>query len=662
MNNIKNKKPIALVILSYFILSFNACNFLDVEDYFNETLKVDSIFHNKTNLEKYLWGTANYFNDEGAIFGNTVYTPGITATDEAFSLGGAYNGIKLVTGEVTASNAQSINIWHSMYQIIRKANTIFARMDEAVDLTAIDRREITGYTHFLRGYAYYNLLMLYGPVVILGDDILDNNETVEYYARYRSTYDECIDYICGDLDKAAAYLPSDVGVSYFGRPTRGAALGLIARLRLQHASPLFNGKESARRYYGNWTRTSDGVHYISQEYDEQRWAAAALASKVIIDVGGYALHTVERTSTTTPLPANVPDGNFPDGAGNIDPFHSYNDMFNGEALAARNPEFLWGRISASVLSFTQRSFPVTYFRGFNNLCVTQKIVDAYYMVDGRDRLDASKEYPYSEEGYMSGSKTFSGYTLGPNVHNMYVNREMRFYANIAFSGSWWTASSTTEASYKNRQIFYNNGGEGGKSAVTDDPNAYPITGYVLRKYIHPEDAWAGNGATRLEKPFPIIRYAEILLSYVEALNNLTTAHALTDADGNQYTFTRDVDEIKFYFNQVRYRAGLPGLTDGEAADPNAVQRLIERERMIEFMHENRRFFDVRRWGIYEDSENELMMGMDTDADGDAFYNRVPLNHSLARKRTVNRKCVFMPIPLAELRKATTLDQNPGWEY
>ena len=40
--------------------------------------------------------------------------------------------------------------------------------------------------------------------------------------------------------------------------------------------------------------------------------------------------------------------------------------------------------------------------------------------------------------------------------------------------------------------------------------------------------------------------------------------------------------------------------------------------MIEFLHENRRYFDVRRWGIYEDTENELMMGMDTEADGDAF--------------------------------------------
>jgi hypothetical protein len=657
-------KFIFALILTGFTGQFISCNFLDVDDYFNETLKMDSVFHNKRNLEKYLWGTANYFYDEGEIFGNT-HIPGITASDEGFSLGAAYNGLSFVLGEVTETNAQGMDIWGRMYQIVRKANTMFARIDEAVDLTSTDKRELLGYIHFLRGYAYYHLLLQYGPVVLLGDEILESNETVEYYARTRSTYDESIEYICADFEKAADFLPSELPINFFGRPTRGAALGLIARLRLQHASPLFNGQQAARTYFGSWTRSSDGVHYVSQTYDENRWAVAALAAKRIIDWNIYSLHIVNRTGDTPPLPENVSPDNFPYGAGNIDPFHSYSDMFTGEALAARNPEYLWGRISPSVLSFTQRSFPVSYFRGFNNLSVPQKIIDAYYMADGRDISNSSNEYPYpsDEQGYLSGAdRKFSGYTLKGNVHKMYANREMRFYASIGFSGCLWTANSTSEASYKNQVIFYNFNGNGGKAAVTEDPNSYPITGYVLRKYIHPDDAWAGNGATRLEKPFPIIRYAEILLSYVEALNNLTTSHTLTDTEGNQHTFTRDTEQIKLYFNQIRYRAGLPGLTDEEAGDPATVQNLIERERMIEFLHENRRFYDVRRWGKYEDSENELMMGMDTDSDGDAYYTRVPLNHSKARNRIVDKKLIFFPIPKVELRKATTLDQNPGWSY
>lgn len=655
------KNLIIYVVLAIgTLVSFNSCNFLDVDDYFNQTFKLDSAFHNKRNLEKYLWGTAAYLPDEGAIFGYAPI-PGIMATDEAFSLGAAYNGLNFVLGQVSPTNASGMGFWDSMYQIIRKSNTMLARMDEAVDMTTVDKREFLGYVYFLRGYAYYNLLMLYGPVVILGDDILETNATVEYYDRPRSTYDECVEAICEDLEKAADNLPVELAVNYFGRPTRGAALGLIARLRLQHASPLFNGQQAARSYFGNWTRSTDGAHYISQTYDEERWAIAAIAAKRIIDSGIYSLYTVAKTNDTPELPSNVSHADFPEGAGNIDPFHSYNDMFTGEALAARNPEFLWGRISPNVLEYTQRSFPVTYFRGFNNLCVTQKVVDAYYMADGRDIHDSSKEYPYEETGYLSGAdRKFSGYVLKGNVHKMYANREMRFYANIGFSGCLWTANSTTEASYKNQVIYYDFNGNGGKASVTDDPNSYPITGYVLRKYIHPDDAWAGAGAQRINKPFPIIRYAEILLSYVEALNNLTQAYTLTDKEGNTYTISRNIQEIKYYFNQVRYRAGLPGMTDVEAGDPATVQQLIERERMIEFLHENRRYYDIRRWGIYEEVENELIMGMDTEADGDDFYIRVPLNHSKARNRLVDKKLIFFPISQTELRKATMLDQNPGW--
>lgn len=45
-----------------------------------------------------------------------------------------------------------------MYKIIRKVNIIFSRINECKDLTNIEQREILGYAHFMRGYAYYNLL------------------------------------------------------------------------------------------------------------------------------------------------------------------------------------------------------------------------------------------------------------------------------------------------------------------------------------------------------------------------------------------------------------------------------------------------------------------------------------------------------------------------
>jgi hypothetical protein len=243
---------------------------------------------------------------------------------------------------------------------------------------------------------------------------------------------------------------------------------------------------------------------------------------------------------------------------------------------------------------------------------------------------------------------------------MYINREARFYASIGFSECFWPCTSATNAGQYDVTINYYYGDSNGKGGATV-AYEYPPTGYVIKKYIHSVDSWAPNNATarRMDKVFPIIRYAEILLSYAEALNNLTGSHTV-EIDGQSQTFTRDVNEIKKAFNQVRYRAGLPGLSTAELADPHTVQKNIETERMVEFLHENRRYYDVRRWGIYEETESVPIMGMNADAIKDGFYQRVVPNTSRIGSRIVNKKMVFVPIPTAEIKRLPSFDQNPGW--
>lgn len=653
-----------LIIVAFIALycSMSSCNYLNVDDYFMDTLGYDSIFQNKLNLQQYLWGTAAFFYDEGAIWGST-YTPGVVGSDEAFTMWDhdEYPGTQFVLGNINPDNLMSMNVWPQMYKIIRKTNLIFQRIDECKDLTTLEEREILGYAHFMRAYAYYHILMNFGPVVLIGDETLETNEKPEYYNRERATYDESVDYICDELELAAKYIPLTVSMGQFGRPTRGAAYGLIARLRLQQASPLFNGGAAAKTHFASWKRTVDGVDYVSQQYDEKKWAVAAAAAKRVIDMGVYELYTVKRDSTTMPLPKNVPSGDFPNGAGNIDPFKSYSDMFTGEALSQKNTEFVWGRISSNVRNYTRHAFPIDNLGGWNGMAIPQKIVDAYYMVDGRDINDSSEEYPYSEIGFSSEKQSFSGYQLNNGVYNMYMNREMRFYASIGFSECFWPCLSTSESGRRNQTITYFKGGNSGKDRTNSDIRNYPITGYVIKKFIHKDDAWAGNDAETLEKPFPIIRYAEILLSYVEALNNLTGGHTITDAEGNSQTFTRDVNEMAKYFNMIRYRAGLPGLTSAELSSPDQMFDLIVRERMIEFLHENRRFYDVRRWGIYEEVDKEPIVGMDTESRKDGYYERTVVNHPIARNRKVERKMIWLPISRQEIRKVPKMDQNLGWD-
>ena len=130
-----------------------------------------------------------------------------------------------------------------------------------------------------------------------------------------------------------------------------------------------------------------------------------------------------------------------------DPYHSYIDMFNGECvLASSNREILFSRQSTGINGMNKYAAPGV-LNAWNVFFVPQSLVDAYYMADGRTINNASEAYPY-EEGYtntdlvFSGEKNSNGFTLLSGTHKWYANREMRFYATIAFNNSYFPSTST----------------------------------------------------------------------------------------------------------------------------------------------------------------------------------------------------------------------------
>lgn len=659
---------LSAIILSAIILSLlSSCNFLNVsEDYFSDEISSDSLFANSRNAEAYMWDISRMFPDEGRLIDTNPATVGYLATDEAFSTAPADVSISFTMGEITPNNLTDFfGRYQNNYRAIRRCNTLMQHMAEIPDLTAEKRATMLGYTHFMRGYAYYRLLVDWGPAILLGDDVLDNNQELSYYDRSRGTYDETVDYVCSEFEEAAKYLPLQQTLMEFGLPTKGAAYGLIARLRIYQASPAFNGGTEAKRCFGSWKRKSDGIFYVNQTYDEKRWAVAAAACKRVMDLKNagrpmYKLHTVESSTETPALAKGItkdPDyyKSWPEGAADIDPLHSYADMFNGESVIPSNSEWIWARYSNEIAEATRMSFPL-HLSGWNHNCPTQKVVDAFRMFDGRNIDDSSNDYPYSEEGFTTKQKTFSGYRLNSGVFNMYNNREMRFYASIGFSECFWPMTSSTTAGDYNQTITYYYDSPDGKQNSDHD---YPATGYVIKKFIHPSDAWAGTNAHRMKKAYPMIRYADVLLMYAEALNNLTQHYSI-ELGGTTYNVDRNTEEIRLAFNQVRHRAGLPGLSEQELANPDQIQKLIEQERMVELLFENARYYDVRRWGIYEQMESEPIMGMNMDGNKDSFYRRVVPSTPRIGKRIVNRKLMFLPLPDSEVRKMPLLDQNPGW--
>src|SRR5690606_19842440 len=123
------------------------------------------------------------------------------------------------------------------------------------------------------------------------------------------------------------------------------------------------------------------------------------------------------------------------------------------------------------------------------------------------------------------------------VHKQYARREPRFYASVAYNGSTWNLDN--EINYpelKNTQIFY----------YFDEVNGYRPgvtywlrTGIGIKKFVHPSDTRmistnTGYDVSNIEqKADPAIRYAEVLLIYAEALNELSGSHSVPSYDGSK---------------------------------------------------------------------------------------------------------------------------------
>ena len=160
---------------------------------------------------------------------------------------------------------------------------------------------------------------------------------------------------------------------------------------------------------------------------------------------------------------------------------------------------------------------------------------------------------------------------------------------------------------------------------------------------------------------PTLRYADILLLYAEALNNVEGSYDIPSYDGQTtYTITRDVEEMRRGVKPVRMRAGVPDYEDDVYADKDKFFKAIVHERQLELFGENNRYYDVRRWKIAPEVESAQIYGCNTlmtEQQRDLFYQpvRVPkLQTSFSRRQ------YFWPISYEELKRNKNMTQAPGW--
>lgn len=575
----------------------------------DDTLSLHETFKNRSTAEKFLANIYTYIPREHTqrFVGNRNSGPWTGASDEAEYLWGFVESNNMNTGSWDAGSGFTKSFWRDYYKAIRSATIFIANVDKvSVDITDAQKRQYKAEARALRAIYYYYLLRIYGPVIILGDKEIPVDAELSSLQLPRNSVDECVNFIVSQLDEAAADLPvKPLNSDNQARITRPVAQAIKAQTLLYAASPLLNGNTDFASL-----KNKDGKQLIPQSYDASKWQKAAAAYKSFIDLyvpGTFNLYKEYNQD------------------GSYNPYLSCRDVI----LNDWNKEIIFGRPDDD----NARNYEVTPYhngyasevRGSGGLGATQRIVDAFFMNNGKPITDATSGYA------TSGTSLFQAPDDNQpmEVYNEWVNREPRFYVNITYDNRTWLNKNSGTAI--TRLYFKGNSGKG-------TSNDYCPTGYIVRKGATTNDWHRGNSVVIL------VRLANIYLDYVEALNE--------SDPGNP--------DILKYLNLIRERAGIPSYGNGVSDIPvpgsqSDMRDAIRHERQVELCFENVRYFDTRRWKIAEQTDNGPAIGLDIDSPLPGFYNKKPFENRIFTKRNY-----FFPIPVEDVGNDSQLMQNIGW--
>lgn len=138
---------------------------------------------------------------------------------------------QLLTGTHDAANSLLTSVWRGWYRVIHQANQVITNVPASTgDLTESLKQRVVGEARFLRAWAYFDLVVLFGGVPLMETYATGIGED-----KARATEDEVYELIVSDLEDAIASLPlkADYDDSNIGRASQEAAQAMLARVYMQ---------------------------------------------------------------------------------------------------------------------------------------------------------------------------------------------------------------------------------------------------------------------------------------------------------------------------------------------------------------------------------------------------------------------------------------------
>lgn len=546
--------------------------------------------------------------------------------DAWYALNACYSGMDAVDiwDEMCTDNAHSHKPWEGNYELVqqnginasagygsyyfgmvRTVNNFLVNVENC-NMDATLRERMKAEARFFRAMSYLDLTTKFGKVPIV-------TTVMDYDAPNvpRDEVEKVRAFILQELQEISEILPESYdgsSMNEVGRITRYGALALRARAAL---------------YFGN--------------YAEAEKSAAA-----VMNSGKYSLFKISSLNDAQNKEAAEMDAYMDYEEKGLDREKFLLGMFSYESLwfeqnaSPANPEFVvtreymadannndWCRYTY----FIPKSLSIK--DGYCSYEPMQDLIDAYWDADGKtlrnnitmEQRKANFEAMWKdfEEVRNDQAAYFAKVKSTDLMQYPYMdefrNRDSRLYASMLFPFKGWHETAKGEF-----YLMFD------PTKINQDGNE-TWTGYCFRKMVALEPYDEYNSPA----DYPVIRYAEVLLTFAEAhLQNSGWDAQVTGA-----------------LNLLRDRCGMPNVPASLSKEEGI--NFIRNERRIELAAEGHRFDDIRRYG--SDYCKQVMNGPSYAPNGYQVINKV-----------WDDRLLLMPIPQGsiDLNPLLKNDQNPGY--
>ena len=478
------------------------------------------------------------------------------------------------------------NNYTDNYNRIRRTNILLQKAESYGNQSDIE--QYIGEAKFFRAYCYFELLQLYGDVIITKKPL---NVTDPEMKVARNDRSEVVDFMIQDLKDAAGQLPLTSAVKN-GRVGSEGAWAFLSRVAL---------------YEGTWQKFRGNEARGKELLD-----VAAKAAKEVINSKKFSLYT----------PAILGDS-----------AQKYmfilEDVKSNPAglLKASNTEYIFSRRHDETLNPIGKN--ITKECLANAQQIAQKFAALYLCQDGLP-IEKSSLYLFKTDGIIA---------------HEYQNRDNRMLYTLCVPGGYYWSN-------ENSRVNWTSDAADKASASIKGYSPASGSGYANQK-------WAAERKVQTNSEgydYPVIRYAEVLLNYAEAVYERDDA--ISD------------DDLNISLNLVRNRINksMPKLSNNlVTANGLNMREEIRRERTVELFNEGFRIDDLKRWKTAETEMPKDFLGIKWT--GTEYATKWP-NVSYAKNsdgyiiletgRKWESKHYLYPLPTDQLQLNPNLKQNPGW--